>query len=445
MSTRWVHTANRGAVAIPLLAALSLLWLLRQPDWTSFTTLYIDDGIFLNQATVDPVGIFTPHNGYLHLLPRTIAAIAALLPLNYAPVVIALLCATVLFAAMVIVWWTVKNSERSWAPTAWMTAGLLALVPVASTETISVAACLQWQLIAAAIVATALGRIGRPTTIPLAALLVIAALSSPLALVLLPSAAWLAWMARREAQSWSIALLPGAALVAGLAVQALIVLNTSVSDEAIGTAEVDLLSSTTAVTFLEMNGPLALLGSPITRPIVSAGSIAVVVAFLACTLAVAIAARITGRAVTRQEPLTRGEFAQRLLLLFGPGVAVIAISLIIRPAVRTLSMGNPGGTRYVVPLAYAMWVIVVLAILALVTDARERREIGTRAGVLAGVGIVIAVGLLIVHWDYSLGRPDGPRWSAAFEQSCLGAQPGAVVPVSMSPPPWLTAVPCPPA
>jgi len=432
-----------------LLAALSLLWLLRQPDWTSFTTLYIDDGIFLNQATVDPVGIFAPHNGYLHLLPRLIAAIAAAFPLVYAPVIIAVLCATVLFTAMVVVWWSVKNSGRSWAPAAWIIAGILALVPVASTETISVAACLQWQLIAAGIVATALGRITPKTTVPLAALLLVAALSSPLALVLLPGAAWLAWMARREAQSLLSALLPGAALVAGLAVQALVVLNTSVSDEAIGTAEVDLLSSTTAVTFLEMNGPLALLGSPITRPIVSAGSIAVVIAFLACTIAVAIAARLTGRAVTTQEPTVRSEFAQRLLVLFGPGVAVIAISLVIRPAVRTLSMGNPGGTRYVVPLAYAMWVIVVLAIIVLLTYARDRRgagtRAGTRAGVLAGVGIIVAVGLLIVHWDYSLGRPDGPRWSAAFEQACLGAQPGAVVPVSMSPPPWLTAVPCPPA
>jgi len=438
MITGRLATANRPAIAVPILAALSLLWLLRQPDFTSFTTLYIDDGIFVNQATVGPASIFAPHNGYLHLFPRAIAAVVALVPLAYAPVVIALACAVIAFAAMVVIWWTVRAAQRPWSPAAWIIAGTLAFVPVASTETISVAACLQWQLIAAGIVATGLGRSTPRTAAPLAALLLLTALSSPLTLVLLPSTLWLAWRARRESTAWAPAIAPAAALLVGLVIQGIVVANTSVSDEAIGTIEVALFSSTTAVTFLEMNGPLALLGSPITRPIVSAGAVAVVIAFILCTLAIAIAARITAGSIDREQRDIRTEFTQRLALLLAPGVAVIAISLVIRPAVRTLSLGNPGGTRYVLPLAYAMWVLVILAIIALLANARTHRS----SVVLAGAGILAAAALLALHWDYSLGRPDGPRWSAAYTQACAWAEPGEVVTVSMSPPPWITAVPC---
>ena len=441
-SSSW-QSLGRPAIAVPVLAALSLLWLLRQPDWTSFTTIYIDDAIFLNQATVDPVSILSPHNGYLHLLPRAIAALAAALPLTYAPIVFALACAVVVFGAMVIVWWVIRRADRPWSAYALPIAGTLALLPVASTETIATIACLQWQLIAASIVAIGLGRIDRSTTLPLAALLLMTALSSPLALVLIPGALWLAIAARRTpgtASSWSVALSPAIALALGLLAQLLVVMTTTVSDEAIDTAQVPLVSGTTAASFLEMSGPLALVGSPITRPIVSPGAVVIAIAFLACWAAVTIAVVIVARGLGANTGVgagAGGDFTARIIALLAPGVAVIAISLVIRPAVRTLSMGNPGGTRYVVPLAYAMWVLAVLAVIVLVGRAQRPST------VLAAAAGVIAVGVIAVNWDYSLSRPDGPRWASTYAAACEQQAPGTVVPVSTSPPPWVTAVPCP--
>jgi len=82
---------------------MALLWLTRQPDFTSFTTIYIDDVIFLNHASFESVGILAPHYGYLNTLPRSTAAFAAAMPQAYAPIVISVATAFVTFAGMVAI------------------------------------------------------------------------------------------------------------------------------------------------------------------------------------------------------------------------------------------------------------------------------------------------------------------------------------------------------
>lgn len=423
---------NNAAFSLPILFLLSLLWLFRQPDLTSFTTIYIDDAIFLNQATVDSVGVLTPHNGYLNILPRLIASLAATFPLTYAPVVIALSTALVTFTAMAAVWWCIKGSQQAWAPFAWLIAGSLAILPIASTETISNAACLQWQLIAASIVAIALGQITRATTWILGALVFVTGIATPLAIVLIPGLLWVTWHSR---ESLPVKVIPLVGLGIGLFAQALVAITTEVSMVPLDTPDLELTSSTTAKTFLEMIGPLPLLGGAITRPIVSAGTGVLLLSFLGSALAVALSLVF----IKATKAWTGANVATHAALLLLPGVAVVAISLIIRPAVRSLSLGNPGGTRYAVPLGYGIWVIVILAIIALAMSARTHRI------AIAALVPMLAISLFIfaANWQDSLGRPDGPRWSEALDQACIGQQPGQVVPIFTSPPPWQTAVPCP--
>jgi hypothetical protein len=127
-----------------LLAILSLLWLTRQPEWTSFTTIYIDDAIFLNQAVFgDWSTIFQSHNGYLHGIPRILALTAASLPLAWAPIVIAIGSSFVLFIGMVFTWLSLRDQPGAIGRYALVIAGTLAIVPIASIETVSNIACLQ--------------------------------------------------------------------------------------------------------------------------------------------------------------------------------------------------------------------------------------------------------------------------------------------------------------
>ena len=431
LGEKLLASVNRPTRAVPLLIALSLVWLTRQPEWTSFTTLYIDDGFFVNYGLNQGVDLLAQHSGYLHILPRLIGEVVALFPLRYAPVVIACMTWLVIAATMLTVWWTLRSSSGVVSKYAFLIAGTMAIFPLASTETIAVAACLQWHLLGAAIVVLALGDLNRRSVFPVTVLVLAVTTSAPLAIVVAPSVAVMAYRARDDRL---VAGLPVLAYLVGFAMQIAVVVTSYQPAGPTSTLEVPFASGTTIASFLEMTGPLPLLGAPITRLVVGAGFLVIALAWVLSVLALFLASRVIASAATVK---SRKALIQAALVLL-PGVAIVVITLALRPAVRTLALGNPGGTRYSVPLAYVMWVIVVVALVALLSrQGKSKAEV-----LLGGAGFALAAVLVVVGWADSLGRADGKPWPEAYRQACAWAQQGDVVSVPIAPPPWIVGMPC---
>ena len=492
MPTR-VSALNRGALPWLLLIGMSVLWLTRQPGTTSFTTIYIDDAIFLNQAVFGDWSMITqPHNGYLHLIPRTIALIAAAAPLQWAAVVFAIGCVVVLFAGMLVTWTSLREQPGFVGRYALLIALTLAIIPVASIETVANIACLQWYLVSVAIAVTALGGTQVWRGWALAVFLLLTALSTPLVVLAVPGAIWLAIRSRRGGapalQSW----LPFAGLALGLIPQLTSLTSSPGFDD---TEQVDVISRTTAETVLEMVGPLPLLGWDLNRgipyglpaaavialsvlgfiavllwwarqPITEARSsrmrVAIVLSVLAVIAALGIVLTVNEDLLTRlaqllvvfgciaivlaagvflttKDTAATSEQVIRGFLLAVPAVAIVIASVVIRPSVRTLSLGNPGGTRYVLPLGFVMWILVVLALVVLLVHAMRR----PRTWFIAAPLLVITIGVVASSWSDSLGRGTAPTWRESLTQACLGVEPGTPVSVPTAPRPWITSVPCP--
>src|SRR5215217_1922652 len=98
--------ARPAAFASALVVLLAALLLAREAVVSAWDTIWAEDGFaFLGGAlSGNPLAaVVEPHGGYIHLLPRAAAAIAALLPLEFAPVVFSVVWALVvaLLAAFV--------------------------------------------------------------------------------------------------------------------------------------------------------------------------------------------------------------------------------------------------------------------------------------------------------------------------------------------------------
>jgi hypothetical protein len=175
-----------GLVVFVLASALALFRLpLRRLD-----TLWAEDGVvFLRQAEESPAfgTVFRPYSGYLHALPRLVSELAGWLPLPLAGLVFSLAAALVVGAAA----WSVWVYGRAHLPSPWLRgalAAVVALVPAGGLEAVDNVANSHWFLVFAAFWAL----LGRPPSargqvVP-AIIVALAALSDPLAVVLLPLA-----------------------------------------------------------------------------------------------------------------------------------------------------------------------------------------------------------------------------------------------------------------
>jgi hypothetical protein len=206
-----------GAVVLLLSAAVALF---RLPPGR-LDTIWAEDGVvFLRQAE-ESMGLgplFRPYSGYLHLLPRLVAEVASWLPLHLAGLVFSISAALVVGTAS----WSVWVFGRAHLPSPWLRGGLaaaVALVPAGGLEAADNVANSHWFLIFAAFWAL-IGRRRSAWGHVLPALIVmLAALSDPLAVVLLPLALGrLVLLPRRE---WWVA---GTYLIA-MTVQLIVVLS----------------------------------------------------------------------------------------------------------------------------------------------------------------------------------------------------------------------------
>lgn len=201
-----------------------MLQLARQPGVPSRDTIWAEDGaVFLTEALRGPPRdtIFRPHAGYLQVVPRLAAAIVSPLPVPQAALAISLIAALVVAILSVFVFWAsgsaglVRNGSARAA-----LAAIVVLLPAAAFETNVTLANLHWYLIFTAFWAL----LGRPRSLAgwciCVAVVVMAVLSDPLAVLLLPVVAWRLWTSR---SARSLALT--SAFVASAIVQLSVVLT----------------------------------------------------------------------------------------------------------------------------------------------------------------------------------------------------------------------------
>jgi hypothetical protein len=165
--------------------------LLRQEGVPKWRTIWAEDGtVFASCAYERPLSdcLLEPYAGYLHVVPRVAAAIAASGDEAGLPLRLAFLAGLIAGAAAILVALAVLDVTRS------MPAGILAgaglvLIDPAGVEVLGNLANLHWVLLAASVVVVVCMWLGRAPSVADLALLVATALSSPVgALVLVPMA-----------------------------------------------------------------------------------------------------------------------------------------------------------------------------------------------------------------------------------------------------------------
>lgn len=178
----------RAALVGITVAALVLLRLVA--GGFSFDQVWAEDGpIFLRDAVEHGAySLGYLYGGYLHTVPRLLALVGSLLPLHLFDLytVITGACAVGVLAAFVYTALSHAIGSRTWAAVA---AFGMALVPAASVGSLGNLAYLQWWLLPAAFAALLLGSgISRRISLTASTVILLAALSSPLALLMAPAA-----------------------------------------------------------------------------------------------------------------------------------------------------------------------------------------------------------------------------------------------------------------
>ena len=213
------QTGNRinvaGAVAL-IVAVATVLQLARQAAVSAWDTVWAEDGsVFLADALEHPFfsTLFEPHGGYLHLVPRLVAGLAASLPLELAAPTFNVVSALVvsLLAAFVYLASANKLQARS---SRLALSTLVALLPAAGSELLGNAANLHFYLIFACFWALLWRSDSRGALGARVAVVLATTLSDPLAVLLAPLALADA-LARRSRRALAV---PGA-FVLGLALQ----------------------------------------------------------------------------------------------------------------------------------------------------------------------------------------------------------------------------------
>jgi hypothetical protein len=366
-------------------------------------TLWAEDGqLFLTDALEDPLGaILAPAGGYLHAIPRILAATAGALGLVSAAVVlsagsallITLLSCFVFFAA------------REVLPSPWQRAtiaGFVVLLPAAGFESLANAANLQFFFVFASFWAL----VDRPVTWPRAvagsAIALATAMSTTLALLLVPlSLRGLLVNRRPHHRVTSLVFLMGVAVQAFIVFRA-VVLGTdpTLSQYPVRWSESHLL---------ELPG---LYGVRVVTPMVVGDRFldetwsAFGWPFVAVATAVVVGGLLVGALHRGQRPWILVALAYSLAFFFLPVAARGTDHL---APVGEMVVFN--GSRYVL---VPMWFLVT-AYLVLLGGRSEARERPPRRPFVARVAfVVLLTALVVTNYSVRTLRSSGPRWSDAL-------------------------------
>lgn len=398
---------------------------LRQTGASALETIWAEDGrVFLQSALLDGLvaAVSSLYAGYLHLVPRVVAEVAALLPLGQASEVITLAANGVAALCALAVFVATRPQLRSPGVRALLAVSLV-LVPTAGVEVLNNIANVQWYLLVASFWLLLWRPPSTSGTVGESVLLVATALSAPLSVLLVPLA-----LGRLAATPRGRAAVPVWLFGFALVLQ-LVAASSSLSQPgSFRAAPVAML-----LAYAQRVSAVAFLGQRI------GGALWVRTGWLwpLVTTAVLVAVLILGTSVGAQR--TRG------LLL-----ATAAYSLGFFFA-TTVLRGNAEGLLWPENAAHAnggrYTVVPLLLIYGMVAAFLDGLPLRGRQGLWRALQVMLLVlAAIAVLADFRLpnGRSGGPLW----EEALAGARPACptdrngTVPVAITPPGWTVEVPC---
>lgn len=420
---RWT---SRSVMLAAVVAMVSFVVpALRQVGASALETIWAEDGsIFLQSALWESTAasVSSIYAGYLHLAPRLVAEIAALLPLAQASEAITLatngivaLCALAVFVA-----------ARPHLRSPWIRALLavsLALVPTAAFEALNNAANVQWYLL----VASFWLLLWRPQTtlgtVSASLLLVATALSAPLSVLLAPLALARLVVAYRDRTAVPVWLFGIA-----LAVQ-LVTAFTSRFESASFDGDV----ATMLLAYAQRVGAVAFLSQRV------GGMLWVRVGWLWPLVATVGLAAVFILGVTVGTRRTRGLVFLTGIYSLGFFLATTALRDNAEGLIWPQSAYHAGGGRYtVVP------VLLLYAMVAAFLDGRPR-WVPDRVWLSLEVTAMLAAAVTLTG-DFRLvnERSGGPLWEDALDgaRALCAAEADETVSVPITPRGWVVDVSC---
>ncbi|MFD4639713.1 hypothetical protein ACFWN2_20530 [Lentzea sp. NPDC058436] len=182
--------------AVAFVASVAFL-LLVPAGWARLDHLWAEDGArFLLDALTSPAlpNLTDPYGGYLHALPRLVAELVVLLPVEQAAAGFAI-GAAVLRALVALITFSASKAYLKSAPMRFALAALVIVLPAGNSETLNNVTNLHWFLLYGTFWALLWRNAPR---VPVALFVVLSALTSPLIFLLAPIALVRLFQPRRE-------------------------------------------------------------------------------------------------------------------------------------------------------------------------------------------------------------------------------------------------------
>lgn len=442
---------NRGrrvAGGIAFVVVATVLQLLRQSGVEMWRTVWAEDaGAFYSTALERPLHevVFQGYAGYGLVLPRILAAFGVLLPPEWFSYYSSVVSCLIVSLLALFVYWASAPLLRSQVRQAILAVSMVSL-PVLALELLGTIANLHWFLPVACLFAV-LFPVERPSAIAVRVVIaVLAPLTSPLCVLLVPIGLWHGWRALRGAAPRSTLIVPSA-LLAGSIGQLLMVATTQMPPDQRPPFD-DLVVNLTKLysTRVVTSGLFGVRVTESLWDLMGYGLAAIAVVAVLVLLALGL------RGATTTSRWVEFGFA-------AASVGVFVFSMYQRsgllPALLSKQDGsfNFGGTRYeVFPVFLLLIALLVPKGLEWpdLRDGRAPAPVGlaadARANLVALVVGAVWVGVAVIP-SYRLvnGRSTGPDWPAnvdrAQEECRLTGQPSAIV--RFSPPPaWAIQVRC---
>ncbi|GGU48566.1 hypothetical protein [Lentzea flava] len=397
----------------------SVAFLLLIPaGWARLDHLWAEDGArFMVDAVRSPAlsNLVEPYGGYLHTLPRLVAEVVALLPIEQTAAGFAI-AAAMLRALVALITFAASGAYLRSAPLRFALAALVIVLPAGNSETLNNMSNLHWFLLYGAFWALLWRNAPR---VPVAVFVFLAAVSSPLVFVLAPIAVVRLFLARKEVPI---------AFLAGLVVQAVAMLfatRTPYSHDEVDPVQV-LLASLLRVPVVALTG-----SERVSQFYPAHGNLVIVVALLVAAVPMAAGLRFGDRA------------GRTLVLLAAAYSAIVIVACLVLNWTHVLQVQAPevvmAGQRYSIAPCLFLFTAIFVGLDATPAKAWERAVVaGSRY--LIGIAVVVSIFahlrvpktvLTGIPWDESLARA---------RAECAAGAPEARL--EHEPKGWFFVVPC---
>ncbi|MDT7787253.1 MAG: hypothetical protein QOF58_5672 [Pseudonocardiales bacterium] len=397
----------------------SVAFLLLIPaGWARLDHLWAEDGArFTSDALSSSAlhNLVTPYGGYLHTLPRLVAELVALLPIEWTAAGFAITAAMLRGLVALVAFAGSKSYLRS-TPLRFALAALVIVLPAGNSETLNNMSNLHWFLLYGAFWALLWRNAPR---VPVALFVFLAAVSSPLIFILAPLALVRLFLPRKEVPL---------TFLAGLVVQAVAMVfatRTPYSHDAVDPVQV-LLASLLRVPVVAFTG-----SERVSDFYPANGNLVILLALLVAAVPMAAGLRFADRA------------GRTLVLVAAAYSVIVIVACLVLNWSQALQVQAPdvvmAAQRYSIAPCLFLFTAIFVGLDATPAKTWERAVVG---GSRYLIGITVVVGVFS-----HLQEPDtvlkGVPWDQSLARARADCATGAPqTRLELEPKDWFFVVPC---